>query len=70
MTHGDKVSTAWRKKTGRYRVGRVYVCRGGEVAAQGERQDPTTGPVLGASRLIAIAHSRDFRHNPNRSDKT
>ena len=68
MTHGDKVSM--EKTTGHYRVGRVYVCWGGEAAAQGERQGPKTGPVLGAARFIPIAHSRDFRYNPNRSDKT
>lgn len=58
------------KTTWHFGAGRVCVCWGGEAAAEGERQGPATGPVLGAARFIPIAHSSDFSYNPNRSDKT
>lgn len=62
MTHGDKESTAWRNNRA-LQSRRGCVLGEGEAAAQGERQGPTTGPVLGAAS-IPIAHSRDFRYNP------
>lgn len=42
----------------------------GVMAAHGEGQGPTMGPVLGAARFIPIAQNEDFRYKPNRSDKT